>query len=141
LFLAPSLVQAAKIEFVTPAWNEKASVSESRAAGFSWQLEAITPAFSYSFSNPATYDPSRPMTVKISYDKASTAAKKVYVADALSGRWTPLKTSDNPVERYVTRQSARTRQISRSLCRFRVMMQLQSQLVCLRTDVCRLADI
>lgn len=102
LFLAPILVQAAKIEFVTPAWNETVAITESPAAGFSWQLEAITPAFSYSFTNPATYDPSRPMTVKISYDKASAAAKKIYVADSLSGKWTPLKTSDNPTDRTVT---------------------------------------
>lgn len=102
-FLVPVATKAAQIGFITPNFTEKAIVATSSpAAGLPWEWDALTPVFEYSFSNPHTYDPAFPMTIKINYDQTDNYLKQIFIVDALSGVWNPLPTTDNPVDNSVT---------------------------------------
>lgn len=103
LCLAPVASQAADLEFTTPNFKEKAIIATSSpATSTPWQLDALTPVYSYSFNNPSTYDPAFPMTVKINYGKTNNYFKQIFLIDAISGIWTPLNTKDTPDKKYVT---------------------------------------
>ncbi len=103
LFLAPVAVRAAEIEFTTPGFKGTASIaSSSEVMNIPWEWEALTPVYSYSFNNPETYDPSRPMKLKINYPKKNNYFKQIFILDELSGIWQPIKTQDVPEKNYVT---------------------------------------
>lgn len=103
LFLTPVAVKAADLEFTTPSFKEKAVIATSSpTADIPWEWDALTPIYSYSFNNSETYDPAFPMTVRINYGKANNYFKQIFIADEISGVWTPLLTKDFPDKKYVT---------------------------------------
>ena len=73
-----------------------------------WQWQALTPSYEYSFTNAAYYDPSRPMSIKISYNKTNNYYKQIFSYDAASNTWRPLPTKDNPAGNYVTATTTAT---------------------------------
>lgn len=66
-----------------------------------WQWQAITPAFGYSLVSAGLYDPSRPLEVKIYYDKNDNRQKNIFAYDVLSNSWQPLNTQDFPQGKYI----------------------------------------
>ncbi len=108
LFLAPSTLWAAELEFTAPGFSEVANIATSSAVNIPWEWETISPVYDYSFNNPANYDPSRPMTIKISYPKTSNYLKQIFILDELSGIWQPLVTHDTPEKHYVTATTTST---------------------------------
>jgi len=73
-----------------------------------WEWRAVTPAFDYSFTNASWYDPSRPMTLKISYDQTDNYFRQIFVFDSLSNVWRPLISQDNRDGRYLTASTTAT---------------------------------
>jgi len=109
LFLGPVAVQASELEFTTPGFNKIASIAtSSETSNIPWEWEALSPVYEYSFANPETYDPSRPMTIKINYSKANNYFKQIFIVDELSGVWQPVKTQDFPEKKYVTAMTTST---------------------------------
>lgn len=104
------MAQAATLSFKTPAWTETATINELKDTvnNFPWEWEALSPVYTYSFSNPETYDPSRPMEIKISYDKTNNYLKQIFVLDELANTWQPLMTKDDPQKKYVTATTTTT---------------------------------
>lgn len=108
MFLVPSVSRAVELEFIAPGFNEVANMATTSAVNIPWEWEALTPVYNYSFNNPASYDPSRPMTIKISYSKNSNYFKQIFIFDELSGIWQPLVTHDTPEKKYVTATTTST---------------------------------
>jgi hypothetical protein len=103
LFLAPITAKASDLEFVTPGFSGTANIAtSSEAINIPWEWEALSPIFSYSFSNPEKYDPARPMTIKITYSQTNNYFKQIFIIDEISGIWQPLLTKDFPDKKYVT---------------------------------------
>ncbi len=86
--------------FTAPVELKTAAISDRSYLPLDWQ--AITPVFNYSMVSSGLYDPSRPMTVRLRYDEASSDVKRAFAFDWASRRWLPLATKDNQAERYVT---------------------------------------
>lgn len=74
------------------------SIDES-PANLPWQWQALTPAYSYSFPLANQYDPSRPMTIRVSYDQPNNYYKQIFSYDSASQAWRPLETKDDPLAR------------------------------------------
>ena len=109
-FFAPVFVRAADtagltINYEPAAFTAAANLEVnnlSEAPNLPWQWQKLTPAYEYSFSTAGLYDPSRPLTLKISYASANNYLKQIFSYDQLSKTWRPLLTYDNPREKYVT---------------------------------------
>lgn len=86
--------------FTAPAQLKTAAISDRSYLPLDWQT--ISPVYNYFIDSAGFYDPSRPMTIKLSYDQASNDKKSVFAFDWASRRWLPLTTLDNTAERYVT---------------------------------------
>lgn len=108
MFLAASGAQAATLDITAPGFSGQAAVSTSSPSGLSWQWQALSPVFEYSFSQPERYDPSRPMQIKISYDGINNYLKQIFAFDQLAGNWQPLLTKDDPAGHYVTAETTAT---------------------------------
>ncbi len=108
LFLGAVGAKAATLGFTTPGFSGQATVSTSTPDNLSWQWQALSPVFEYSFSQPETYDPSRPMQAKINYDEKNNYLKQIFVFDQLAGTWQPLLTRDEPIGKYVTAEITAT---------------------------------
>lgn len=108
LFLAPLGVFAADLSFSTPGFSGQAQIATTTAVNLPWEWEALTPAWQYSFPSPETYDPSRPMTIKINYQESNNKLKEVFIFDQLAGVWQPLLTQDDPIKKQVTATSTAT---------------------------------
>lgn len=103
LFIAPFATQAADLEFTTPGFNEVANIATSSATNnIPWEWQALSPVYTFSFNNPETYDPSRPMTVKINYAMANNYFKQIFILDEISGIWQPMLSKDVPEKKYLT---------------------------------------
>jgi D-alanyl-D-alanine endopeptidase (penicillin-binding protein 7) len=102
LFIAP-VAKADNLEFTTPGFTETATIATSSdLSNVPWEWESLSPVYNYFFSNPSSYDPSRPMTIKISYSKNNNNLKQIFFLDELSGIWQPVLTKDFPDKKYVT---------------------------------------
>lgn len=109
LFMAPSASRAAEIEFTAPNFDGTASIAPSSVAtNTPWEWPALTPVYSYSFSNASTYDPSRPMTIKINYAKTNNNLKQIFTLDEISGLWQPLLSNDTPEKKSITATTTST---------------------------------
>lgn len=103
LFIVPVTTQAANLEFTTPGFNEVANIATSSATNnIPWEWEALSPVYIFSFNNPGTYDPSRPMTVKINYATTNNYYKQIFIIDEISGIWQPMLSKDVPEKKYLT---------------------------------------
>ncbi|MFA5130853.1 MAG: RlpA-like double-psi beta-barrel domain-containing protein [Patescibacteria group bacterium] len=103
LFMAPSATFAASLNFATPSYNETATiVTSADTSNIPWEWQALSPVYSYSFSHPEMYDPSRPMTITINYDGQNNKYKQIFILDELSGIWQPLLTTDVSEKNYAT---------------------------------------
>lgn len=109
MFMAPVAVRASELEFVTPGFSGTASVATSSPdSNIPWEWEALSPVYSYSFDNVDKYDPSRPMTIKINYQKANNYFKQIFILDELSGIWQPLLSKEDPQNKYLTTTTTST---------------------------------
>ncbi|MFA5024387.1 MAG: RlpA-like double-psi beta-barrel domain-containing protein [Patescibacteria group bacterium] len=102
LFLVPGVIKAAELNFKTPNFLETAQITTITADNLPWEWEALSPAYQYSFAHSETYDPSRPIEIRISYDKKNNNLKQIFSFDQLAGTWQPLLTSDDPENKFVT---------------------------------------
>jgi len=105
LFLpAVSLAARLQLDYQPAAFTVPASLkieTLETVENLPWQWQAITPAFSYSLVSSGLYDPSRPLEVKIYYDKNDNRQKKIFAYDALSNFWQPLSAQDFPQGKYL----------------------------------------
>jgi D-alanyl-D-alanine endopeptidase (penicillin-binding protein 7) len=109
LFLAPGITKADNLEFTTPNFTGSATIaSSSPAANIPWEWQALSPVYTYSFDNVSSYDPSRPMTIKINYLKPNNYLKQIFILDEISGIWQPILTNDVPEKTYVTATTTST---------------------------------
>jgi len=108
LFLAPLATQAADLSFKTTAFSGVAQINTIEAANLPWEWQALTPAYQYSFSNSETYDPSRPLEIRINYSPANNNLKQIFSFDQLAGNWQPLLTHDDPEKKQVTATTTAT---------------------------------
>ncbi len=92
--------------FTAPAVLRTAAISDRSYLPLDWQT--MTSVYNYAWESAGFYDPSRPMTVKISYDNASQDIKTIFAFDWASRRWLPLETKDDPAGRYVTAETKST---------------------------------
>lgn len=92
--------------FTSPAVFKKAAINDRSYLPLDWQT--ISSVYNYAFEGPGFYDPSRPMTIKLSYDQASDDLKTLFAFDWASRRWLPLKTNDNPAGKFVTVETKST---------------------------------
>jgi D-alanyl-D-alanine endopeptidase (penicillin-binding protein 7) len=103
IFFIPSLSKASSLSFISPGYPVAPEIATSSdIVNVAWQWQALSPVFDYKFISSQIYDPSRPMTIKISYDKTNNFLKKIFVYDELSRVWTPIETKDFPNEKYVS---------------------------------------
>jgi len=82
--------------FTSPAVLRQAAISDR--SYLPMDLQTISSVYNYAFESSGFYDPSRPMTIRLSYDMASYDLKTLFAFDWASRRWLPLKTKDNPAE-------------------------------------------
>lgn len=116
IFLIPGISYGSSLSFVSPGYPVTPEISTStEALGLAWQWQAISPVYNYKFTSDQIYDPAQPITIKISYDSASSFRKQIFVYDELSNIWLPLETKDFPKEKYV---SATTSSLSGRLVLF-----------------------
>jgi len=113
VFLLGSSAQAESLEvnhdlsaFTAPALLRTAAISDRSYLPLDWQT--ISSVYNYAFESDGFYDPSRPMTIKLSYDQASSDIKTLFAFDWASRRWLPLDTQDHPDGLYVTAQTKST---------------------------------
>lgn len=85
-----------------PGLTDSNATLELAPANLPWQWQALTPAYKYSFTNANLYDPSWPMTIKISYDQVNNYYKQIFSYDSASQTWRSIPTTDHPVDKYVT---------------------------------------
>jgi len=103
LFLFPGVSRASSLSFVSPGYDVLPVIATSSSdLKLAWQWQAISPVFDYKFVSSEIFDPSQPMTIKISYDKADNNSKQIFVYDQLGNKWLPLDTKDFPNDKYVT---------------------------------------
>ncbi|MHB8904113.1 MAG: RlpA-like double-psi beta-barrel domain-containing protein, partial [Patescibacteria group bacterium] len=103
LFFIPGLTRASELSFVSPGYSVVPEIStSSEAINISWQWQALSPIYDYKFISDQIFDPARPMTIKISYDKTNNYLKQIFVYDELGRKWLPLETHDFPNEKYVS---------------------------------------
>ncbi|MFA6194676.1 MAG: RlpA-like double-psi beta-barrel domain-containing protein [Patescibacteria group bacterium] len=88
------------VAFTAPVSLETSS--DALAENLPWEWQTLTAAYEYSFTTAGFYDPSRPLTLKISYQPKNNYLKQIFSYDSLSKTWRPLLTSDNPQGKYVT---------------------------------------
>ena len=109
LFFAPGITRADNLEFTTPNFTGLATIATSSpATDVPWEWQALSPVYTYSFDNVSSYDPSRPMTIKINYLKPNNYLKQIFVLDGISGIWQPILTNDVPEKTYVTASTTST---------------------------------
>lgn len=92
--------------FTAPAALRTAAISDRSYLPMDWQT--LTSVYNYAFESAGFYDPSYPMTIKLSYDEAHNGVKQLFAFDWASRRWLPLPTKDYPEERYVTAETKAT---------------------------------
>lgn len=109
LFLASGTVKAEKLDISAPNFSgELTTATSSAPTNLAWEWQPLSSVFEYSFSQPETYDPSRPMEIKIAYDQKNNYLKQIFVFDELAGNWQPLLTKDDPIKKYVTASTTAT---------------------------------
>jgi len=109
LFMAPLATRAAALEFTSPGFAETAIIATSSpAANIPWEWQALSPVYTYSFDNVNKYDPSRPMTIKINYEKTNNYFKQIFILDEISGIWQPMLSKDVPEKKYLTTMTTST---------------------------------
>jgi len=107
--MAPFATHAANLEFTTPGFSEVANIATStEVANIPWEWESLTPIYTYSFNNADKYDPSNPMSIKMSYAKTNNNFKQIFILDEISGIWQPLLTKDVPEKKYATATTTST---------------------------------
>ena len=92
--------------FTAPINLRVAAISDRSYLPLAWQT--LTPVHNYAFEGDGFYDPSRPMTVKMSYGEENNDLKQIFAFDWASRRWLPLPTTDHPEERYASTISKST---------------------------------
>ena len=111
LFLfSPLVLQAAgvsglQINYDPAAFTAAVDLDISTGApttGLPWEWESLSPVYDYSFSTTGLYDPSRPLTIKISYSANNNHLKKIFFYDSASKTWQAVPTQDFPQEKYVS---------------------------------------
>lgn len=112
LFSSPALAENLEVShdpsaFTAPAVLRTAAINDRSYLPLDWR--AISSVYNYAFESDGFYDPSRPMTIKLSYDEASSDIKTIFAFDWASRRWLPLDTQDHPDGLYVTAQTKSTR--------------------------------
>ncbi len=98
------------IDYAAQAFGSPTTLSSSEveANNLPWQWQALTPAYRYAFSASQTYDPSRPMTIKINYGAGNNYFKQIFAYDQLANSWQPLLSSDVPEENYISASTTAT---------------------------------
>ncbi len=84
------------------------NIAFTDAVNLPWSLEALSPAYDYSFSNFGFYDPSRLLEIKIYYTVNSADYKRIFSYDAFAKTWQPLDTTDYPEQRFVVAKTNST---------------------------------
>lgn len=92
--------------FTSSASLKTTAISDRSYLPLDWQT--ISAVYNYAFETKGFYDPSRPMTIKLSYDQLSSDLKTLFAFDWASRRWVALPTVDNPVGKYVTVETKST---------------------------------
>jgi D-alanyl-D-alanine endopeptidase (penicillin-binding protein 7) len=85
-----------------PGVTDPNTIMDLAPANLPWQWQALTPAYQYFFTDANMYDPSRPMTIKINYDRTNNYYKQIFSYDSASQTWRAIPTVDYPAANYVT---------------------------------------
>lgn len=110
LFIVPLALKAAapaglEINYSPAAFTSSVNldiITTDTADNLPWEWQKLTPAYDYSFTTAGFYDPSRPLTIKISYAAKNNYFKQIFSYDSAAKIWRPLLTIDHPAEKYVT---------------------------------------
>jgi D-alanyl-D-alanine endopeptidase (penicillin-binding protein 7) len=110
LFIIPLTLNAAApagLEINYPATAFTSSVTlnvnpSKTTENIPWEWQALTPAYDYFFATAGFYDPSWPLTIKISYAAKNNNFKQIFSYDSAAKIWRPLLTVDHPTEKYVS---------------------------------------
>lgn len=97
-----------KIERDSRAFTANAILNidlEDKAENLPWQLEALSPVFSYSFATNGLYDPAFPLELRVYYPSDNHDLKKVFSFNASSKTWTQVDTTQNAKEGYLSFKS------------------------------------
>lgn len=113
LFLAPFFVSAEALTFKTFNFSGVAAISSSTIStspgtssldslNLPWEWRPTSNVYQYSFSQAEIYDKTKPLEIKIAYDKLDNNLKQIFSFNETTGIWNPLVTKDEPGKKYVT---------------------------------------
>ncbi len=83
-------------------------VATSSDSTLPWEYESISPVFDYSFKSSGFYDPIFPLELRIYHNADVNVVKKVFSYDSATGRWLPLKFTENVAESYLAVNTSAT---------------------------------
>lgn len=96
-----SALSGFSLEYGANALTPLASVKLSRVEDnlqLPWNLQKISPAFSYEINPVQIFEPTKKLTVTMDYDKANKQFKQLYYFDAVKKNWLAVPSTDYPQE-------------------------------------------